>query len=86
MEITELQLAIYRLLQKEMEHLLILYIERNQERKRQRKQRLEGKSIKETEKSERIEKGSMKENEKADEIHRYQHILKEILKILLKNQ
>jgi hypothetical protein len=86
MEITELQLAIYRLLQKEMEHLLILYIERKQERKRQRKQRLEGKSIKETEKSERIEKGSMKENEKADEIHRYQHILKEILKILLKNQ
>jgi C1A family cysteine protease len=112
MEITELQLAIYRILQKEMEKLLILYVEKNQKSSKQKhlkmakemkmKHELHGKvpsEVSSTSKEQSMEthevttdeillnvEEAKEEEDSSDEIHRYQHILKEILRILLRNR
>lgn len=85
MEITELQLAIFRCLQKEIEKLLILYVEKNLTRKQQiRTNQKDSKIIKEEVVNTVKEKTAERNYEQ--EILHDRHLLRDIVRILLRNQ
>lgn len=74
MEITELQLAIFRLLQKEMEKLLILHVEKTLEYERRRNSNHHNKDI------------SVESNKDYEgDIQRYKDLLVKIILILMRN-